>query len=280
MRKRMMMSLALLAATASIYGQKRSVSGIVTDESGAVLSGATVRVKGGNGGTHTDENGRFVLSGVSDTDRLIISYIGMKPQTLEPQAKMTVVLLTDDRNLDEAIVVAFGEQKKSSFTGSAGVISSKALEQRQLTNVMDALQGNVAGLQAYSHSGAPDANPEFRIRGSFPPAFAFPPFGLPPSVPALRVATVRSCHVLKRGFRCRSRALSLRRFRPLRKPCKGSVSSTCSVSFAAWRGWWGNIAGQNLRCYGIMYKFARNYRRVLSMPFAGFRLCFSRWKLM
>ncbi len=140
MRKRMLMSLALLAATTSIYGQKRSVSGIVTDESGAVLSGATVRVKGGNGGTHTDENGRFVLSGVSDTDRLIISYIGMKPQTLEPQAKMTVVLVTDDQNLDEAIVVAFGEQKKSSFTGSAGVISSKALEQLLRTPISVAVK--------------------------------------------------------------------------------------------------------------------------------------------
>ena len=155
---------ALLVTVAAI-AQTLNVNGIVVDENNEAVIGASILISGSKNGTKTDLDGKFTLKGVKASDKLVVSYVGMKTRTVSPQASMKIVLENDDQMLDEVMVVAFGEQKKSSFTGSAGVVDSKKLEQRQVTNVMEALQGNVAGLQAYSHSGAPDAAPEFRIRG-------------------------------------------------------------------------------------------------------------------
>ena len=149
----------------SAIAQRLNVKGTVSDVNKEAVIGATVLIKGSNVGTKTDLYGQFILQGVKPGSQLVVSYIGMKTKTVNAAEFVQIVLENDDQVLDEVMVVAFGEQKKSSFTGSAGVIDSKKLETRQVTNVMEALQGNVAGLQAYSHSGAPDAAPEFRIRG-------------------------------------------------------------------------------------------------------------------
>lgn len=154
-----------MVVTITALAQHLNVRGTVIDENKEAVIGASVMVKGSNIGTKTDIYGQFLLDGVKTGSQLVVSYIGMKTKTLPAKPSMSIILENDDQVLDEVMVVAFGEQKKSSFTGSAGVVDSKKLEQRQVTNVMEALQGNVAGLQAYSHSGAPDATHEFRIRG-------------------------------------------------------------------------------------------------------------------
>lgn len=145
--------------TINVIAQNLNVKGVVVDENNEAVIGASVMVSGSSIGTKTDLEGNFTLNGIKQGAKLNVSYIGMKTATVAAKATMKIVLEHDNQVLDEVMVVAFGEQKKSSFTGSAGVVDSKKLEQRQVTNVMDALQGNVAGLQAYSHSGAPDANP-------------------------------------------------------------------------------------------------------------------------
>lgn len=161
----MLIFVATMMVTVSALAQKLNVRGTVIDENKEAVIGASVMIKGSNIGTKTDIYGQFLLDGVKSGSELVISYVGMKTKTVQARSSLSIVLENDDQILDEVMVVAFGEQKKSSFTGSAGVVDSKKLEQRQVTNVMEALQGNVAGLQAYSHSGAPDAAPEFRIRG-------------------------------------------------------------------------------------------------------------------
>ena len=161
----MLIFVATMMVTVSALAQKLNVRGTVIDENKEAVIGASVLIKGSNIGTKTDIYGQFLLDGVKSGSELVISYVGMKTKTVQARSSLSIVLENDDQILDEVMVVAFGEQKKSSFTGSAGVVDSKKLEQRQVTNVMEALQGNVAGLQAYSHSGAPDAAPEFRIRG-------------------------------------------------------------------------------------------------------------------
>ena len=165
MRRRLYILLTMILVGVTTFAQTLKVKGVVVDENNEAVIGASILVKGSNTGTKTDINGQFELSGIKSGAKLDVSYIGMKSQTVTAKTEMKIVLENDDQVLDEVMVVAFGEQKKSSFTGSAGVVDSKKLEQRQVTNVMEALQGNVAGLQAYSHSGAPDATPEFRIRG-------------------------------------------------------------------------------------------------------------------
>ena len=161
----MYLLMAMTMVTMVAMSQRLNIRGTVIDENKEAVIGASIMVKGSNVGTKSDIYGQFILDGVKNGSELVVSYIGMKTKTVRASETMKIVLENDDQILDEVMVVAFGEQKKSSFTGSAGVVDSKKLEQRQVTNVMDALQGNVAGLQAYSHSGAPDANPEFRIRG-------------------------------------------------------------------------------------------------------------------
>lgn len=165
MRKRLFLLLLVAACVAEAIAQTFNVKGVVLYDNEEVVIGASVMIKGTKKGVNTNINGEFELKGLTPSDRIVISYIGMKTQTLVPKPSMRVVLESDNQMLDEVMVVAYGEQKKSSFTGSAGVVDSKSLEVRQVTNVMEALQGNVAGLQSYSHSGAPDAAPEFRIRG-------------------------------------------------------------------------------------------------------------------
>ena len=153
----LLLSVAMMALSA--IAQRLNVKGTVSDVNKEAVIGATVLIKGSNVGTKTDLYGQFILQGVKPGSQLVVSYIGMKTKTVNAAEFVQIVLENDDQVLDEVMVVAFGEQKKSSFTGSAGVIDSKKLETRQVTNVMEALQGNVAGLQAYSHSGAPDAAP-------------------------------------------------------------------------------------------------------------------------
>lgn len=146
MRKRLILFLAMMMAIGTVLAQTHSASGKVVDENNEPVIGASVMIKGTNKGTKTDLDGQFEVKGLRPNDRLEVSYIGMKTKTVVPKAAMKIVLESDNQILDEVMVVAYGEQKKSSFTGSAGVVDTKKLEQRQVTNVMDALQGNVAGL--------------------------------------------------------------------------------------------------------------------------------------
>ena len=166
MRIKVFMASMLLAASGQMMAQSPTVvGGQVVDENGEPVIGAQVQLKGTKTGTITDTDGNFTLPSAKRGDMIVIKYLGMDPQTVKAAPGMKVSMQSQDRQLDEVIVVAYGEQKKSSFTGSAGVVDSKSLEKRQVNNVMDALQGNVAGLQAISSSGSPDAKPEFRIRG-------------------------------------------------------------------------------------------------------------------
>ena len=165
MRKRLYFFVVMMLTTICAFAQSLHVRGTVTDENKEPVIGAYVRIKGVDRGALTDVNGKFELKNIKKSDQLVLSFIGMKTITVSPKANMNIIMESNDKVLDEVMVVAFGEQKKSSFTGSADVIDMKLIEQRQVNNVMDALQGSVSGLQSYSHSGAPDANPEFRIRG-------------------------------------------------------------------------------------------------------------------
>ena len=117
-----------LASTQTI-----NVKGTVIDDNGEPVIGASVMIKGTLKGDITDVSGHFRLTGVKATDKLAVSCIGMIAMELDPQPEMTIHLKTDQEQLDEVLVVAFGQQTKSSFTGSAAVVKSDALEKKQLT---------------------------------------------------------------------------------------------------------------------------------------------------
>ncbi len=141
-----------------LMAQNRTVTGTVSSaEDGEPVIGASVIVPGTNIGTVTDIDGQFSLKVPENAKTLRVSYVGMAPQDVKISNKMNIVLDSDNEILDEVMVVAFGQQKKSSFTGSAAVVKSEDLGKRVTTNVTNALVGSVPGLQIRGGSSAPGA---------------------------------------------------------------------------------------------------------------------------
>jgi len=134
-----------------------SVSGVVTDENGQGLPGVNIAIKGTNRGVNSTANGSFKIS-VPNTDAvLIFSFVGYISQEIEVGSKNTinVSLKTDDRALDEVVVVGYGTQKKANLTGAVSTIDSKLIENRPVSNVANALQGVASGLIVTRGSGQP-----------------------------------------------------------------------------------------------------------------------------
>lgn len=141
MKARVILASALLAASFQTMAQTSGTyGGTVVDENGEPVIGAQVKVKGLKQGVVTDIDGKFTLpNGVKRGTEIVITYVGMESQTAKAQAGMRISLHSTQQHLDDVLVVAFGQQKKSSFTGSAGVVKSDILEKKQLTNVFSGL---------------------------------------------------------------------------------------------------------------------------------------------
>lgn len=151
-----------------VLTQQRVVTGTVYDETGESLPGATVKVEGKERGAVTNNEGKYTIQVNSDTEVLIVSYIGYISQKIVPGNRKTldVKLLPNPKNaLEEVSVVAFGVQKKESVIGSITTIRPGELRVPS-SNLTTALAGRVAGVIAYQRSGEPGAdNADFFVRG-------------------------------------------------------------------------------------------------------------------
>ena len=166
MEKRLMMFLAALFLCVGGALAQTKVSGtVVSQDDGQPVIGATVLVVGTQVGTVTNANGQFSLTCPAGKNMLRITYVGMEPLEVSARANMRIMLTSDQRALDEVIVVAYGTQKKSAFTGSAAVINSDEIGKVQVTNAVDALKGKASGVQINTASGQPGSTPTVRIRG-------------------------------------------------------------------------------------------------------------------
>ncbi|MGM9688893.1 MAG: SusC/RagA family TonB-linked outer membrane protein [Alloprevotella sp.] len=164
-KKLLLVSAALLAATGTAWAQKR-VTGQVVDSEGKPIAGATVHVKGANLKTATDANGRFALANVpASAKHLDVSYLGMTTATVTIAGEMKVVLKDNEQQLGEAYVVAYGRATKAAFTGAATKIQADKIDAKATTEVTQALQGEVAGVQIVNNDGNPGANASIYIRG-------------------------------------------------------------------------------------------------------------------
>ena len=157
-KKLVLLGTAALLTAATASAQKR-VTGRVVDAEGQPVSGATVRVEGSHMIVRTDDGGRFVLQNVpSSARRLKVSYIGKQAQTVSIAGNVNVTLADDDNVLDEAVVVGYGTARKvGTLVGSVSTVNSEKIENKPVANVIDALQGQVAGLNILSSSGDPGA---------------------------------------------------------------------------------------------------------------------------
>ena len=141
--------------TLTAASQSNAVRGFLVDAHAEAIIGATIKLKNGKALGATDVDGRFTLSSVKPGEKIEITYVGMKPQVVTVSSNMTITLVSDEQLLEEVVVTAFGEQKRSAFAGSAAVVQAKTIETKQLTNVMSALQGEAAGVQMVNNSGDP-----------------------------------------------------------------------------------------------------------------------------
>lgn len=153
-KKLVLAGAALLMGATTVSAQKR-VTGRVVDTDGAPVIGATVRVEGTKFVTITDEHGNFSLNGVpSSAKQLSVTYIGMMPATVSVAGNVRIVMKQNDRQLDEAVVVGYGSARKvGTVVGSISTVGSDKVENKPSANALDALQGQVAGLQIFTNTG-------------------------------------------------------------------------------------------------------------------------------
>ncbi|RKD92363.1 TonB-dependent receptor [Mangrovibacterium diazotrophicum] len=146
--------------------QQKKVTGKVTDREGISLPGVSVVVKGTTIGVITDIDGRFVLDVPQDAI-LLFSFMGMEPQEMVvgDQAIFDIVLKESLVDIDEVVVVGYGQMRRSDLTGSVVSVSSDAISKSVTTSVDQVLQGRAAGVQVQQNSGAPGASSSIRIRG-------------------------------------------------------------------------------------------------------------------
>lgn len=160
--------LGLILLSAQVLAQGKTVTGIVTSaEDGTPLPGVTVRVKGGTTGTYTGVEGNYSIQ-AEPGQVLVYSFIGFLTQerTVGEQNSINVVLGTDSKALKEVVVTALGiESDKRTLTYSVQSINGENLQNANQPNIVNALQGQVAGAQISSSGGSPGLPSEIILRG-------------------------------------------------------------------------------------------------------------------
>lgn len=160
------LSLILVLLVQVGFAQDKTLSGVVK-ESGFPLPGVSVLIEGTQEGTQTDLDGKYSIK-VKQGQTVVYSFIGMKDVKYKVGVASTnnVELLEDGNELDEVIVLAYGQSKgKNEITGNVVAIKGDVVANTPLATVDQALQGRVAGLQMSATSGSPGAMQNIRIRG-------------------------------------------------------------------------------------------------------------------
>ncbi len=167
MRKIILTMLVAVAFVLNAAAQDRTITGRILDEKGVPVSGVSVLVKGTSLGVNTSSDGTYSIKVPAQAQTLIISSIGLETTEVNIGKKTNInaTLKSENKGLQEVIVVAYGTQKKSAITGSVATVKGGDLENKPFSSVDKALQGSVAGLQSAASSGAPGAAQDVRIRG-------------------------------------------------------------------------------------------------------------------
>lgn len=161
--------LLLSLSTASLFGQSRTLTGVVTSsEDGAGLPGINIVLKGTTTGTTSDASGAFRLSVPNQGGTLLFSSIGFQSQevAIGNQTSLTVKLQTDTKQLSEVVITGYGTQAQKTLTGSIASVSAKSIENIPAPSSDQLLQGRAAGVQVSANSGTPGGGIQVRVRGT------------------------------------------------------------------------------------------------------------------
>ena len=145
--------------------QNINITGVIFDEFGMPLPGATVIEVGTVNGVSTDFDGNYSIE-VIEGATLEYSYVGYEAQKMLATAENPInISLMPANELEEVVVVAFGTQSKQSIVGSVAVISESDIQSQPATTITQAIQGSVPGINVVNTGGVPGTNPTIRIRG-------------------------------------------------------------------------------------------------------------------
>ena len=150
------MLLASLMCVGSLAAQNATISGRVTDVDGEPILGVSVVYDGTNVGTTTNLKGEYTIKSMRGK-KLVFSYFGLKDQsfTIGNQTRLNVTLEADNIQIDDVVVIGYGEVSRKDLTGALSSVSSEELVKTGSSNVFGALQGRVAGINITSQSGVP-----------------------------------------------------------------------------------------------------------------------------
>ena len=209
MKKLFMIIVTLMTLSWTVSAQTRNIRGTVVDAANnEPLIGATVMPIGGGQGAATDVDGNFSINVPANVKSAKISYVGYKEQTVALHPGMKVHLESSSTNLQDVVVVAYGTANKESLTGSVAVVGEKDIEDRPVTSVTTALEGNAPGVQVNNSVSYPGSAPTIRIRGfnsvngSNAPLYVVDGVVYDGSISDINPADVESMSVLKDAASC------------------------------------------------------------------------------
>lgn len=142
-------------------------TGVIVDQDGEPLVGATVRVEGTSIAASANIDGEFILKGVKPGQKIVVNYIGYDPQTVVWNGQpLNIVMKSEGNVLDEVVVMGYGvEQKRANVTNSIAKVSEKTLTVGTNANPAQALVGAISGVKVSVTTGSPSATPSITVRG-------------------------------------------------------------------------------------------------------------------
>jgi TonB-linked SusC/RagA family outer membrane protein len=171
-KKRFLKAIMLFVMVLSLqvaHAQLKTVTGVIKDDKGAPIAGATVKAKGSSEATKTADDGSFSLDVQPTTTSLVISSVGFGDQTVSIDNASAVTLKHKATELEDVTVntvnIGYGIQKRKDVTGSIASVSGKDIKDLPTQSVAGALEGRVAGVDVTNSSGQPGVQPQITIRG-------------------------------------------------------------------------------------------------------------------
>lgn len=167
MEKLKLLLMMLLIGYANVSWAQSSVSGTVTDSENIPIPGVNVIVKGTNLGAATDFDGNYQIK-VKQGDVLVFSYLGYQTKeiTYSGGATLNVSMQEDTSELDEVVVIGYGSVKRTDLTGAVESLGTQEITQQKKTDIGQALQGRVAGVDVRANNNKPGAPISIDIRGN------------------------------------------------------------------------------------------------------------------
>jgi TonB-linked SusC/RagA family outer membrane protein len=199
--KKILLLIAALFSVSLLFAQS-SIKGTVTDAKHEPLVGVSVVIKGTSVGTSTDINGSYQIK-AKNGDVLVFQFLGMvdKEVQIQQQGNINVVMLENVNNLDDVVVIGYGEAKKSDLTGAVATVKPEGLKNSKIGMVSGALQGMVSGVQVTQGNMKPGADASIVIRGAGSINAGTSPLyiidGVPGSLQDVSQVDIQSIEILK-----------------------------------------------------------------------------------